>query len=443
MRKSILDETEFSSNYILLESSAEKPLPSGVIGELIFESPIQMGDKLNKNGRCYPWNVLKEANSKLLESAVKESKAVSFDGHPRDPLDMKPSAVNAKLVDFEIDESTATIKNAKFHIVDTRVGQDALALARAKIPLGTSSRASGSFTENGSYKGRFGEVKGTIVSQDLEIKGYDLVMDPSVVTARSSHLREEIENPLTGDDAVEIKSLAEFREKYPQVADVVLKEFAAESEEQFNTLLEQYEQPIRQEIAAEYDAKKEEAIKEAVEKALEDQKILHEQSLERMKRDNEKEIGRVKTLNESISHNEQELRSQLDETQRTLSSVNETVKSLQESVGNVKKTADQEQAKAYVLEATDGNPFADVLRVSVLGPKMVTVGKDLAKQYVNVVPPANLEEAKIRLNQAKTFAESLKINTEVGSSNVKPEPELTESQQKTANRLKVLIGDKK
>lgn len=421
-------EVLLTSNYELNEGTSEKPLPKGVIGEITFGT-IQMGDRINGNGRIYPWETLSAKHRVFLESSVKAGTAAVRDGHPVPgvPGQDIPSKVSAKLVSFNINEEKAEITDAKFHIIDTQVGRDARAIARAGIPLGVSSRASGTLKE-GTHEGRFGKVKGVIVQEDMTIRGYDFVTNPSVAKARSSHFREEM-NPETnpGENTVEIKTLAELREKYPALLNEHKKVVIGEAQEALTEQLSKHEDEIRTELSEAFAPEKQK---------LEDKITALEGENSELK--SQIESNGTQQLNEEQTEMVNQLNEQLEARDKQITELTESIEAIE--LGR-----DQEKARSFVIEETDGNPYAEQLRVAVLGPMTkenqegIKCSDALTEQFKNVAPPNNIDEAKTRLTQAKTFIAALGVSTEKGQDNIN---ESNENQPGStgASRLKALSG---
>jgi hypothetical protein len=378
----------------LHEGTEDRPLPRGAIAELRFDV-IQESDRLNGNGRAYPWEVLKEASNRLL-GTLKEEALPAFDGHPKSNDDMQIAKAPAVLSSYELDEATGTVRNGVFYLVDSEAGRHALAHARLGVRIGTSSRGEGSLRE-GSYDGRYGKISGAIVQKDLVFEGWDLVVKPSVRTAKSTGLREE-----QNDEGAEmqIKDLSELKAQHPELYRSLVKEAYGQCQgvlkEQIDKfegeIKEQCRDQVRQEVTAE--------LTESLEKPLLKKIAEVETALLAEKKKVEESLKEKQKLSESATSNEQrlqeqaqQLKSQLDETAQKHQT---ELTKLQESLAGIQLREAQTSASRKVISETDGLPDKqrDVLRVSVLGvfdekknPFGVKVSEALSKKHASDIVP--------------------------------------------------------
>lgn len=121
---------------------------------------------------------------------------------------------------------------------------------------------------------------------------------------------------------------------------------------------------------------------------------------------------------------------------------------MQAEIGGIKKDKVSNEIKAKILEATDGNPHAEMIRVSVLGvfdkeknPHGVECGKDLQKTFRHVVFPQSMEEAEGRLNERKALLTHAGVSTEKGKNQGGTgEPAPVNEHAQGESRLKHLSG---
>jgi len=429
----LLTETvlQTKGKYRLIEATAERPLPKGAIAEILFDE-IQVGDRPNGNGRVYPWSVLKAANERLLKT-LKEERLASFDGHPKNNEEMVLGKIPAVLHDFEINESEGKITNASYYLADNTLGRDTLPLLQLGMVIGTSSRGNGSLKE-GVHEGKHGKVSGQIVQEDLILEGYDLVLKPSVVTARASGLREEQGdgNVMTDKLLKDVKDLEELRTLVPGVFKQLIDEALKLADEKLNQRIDRHEAEIHAEVV------------EAIEKPLKESIAKLEKDLA----DSKKALGEAQkkatSLSESATANEKKLQESVDGLQKQLDEKQKQLESTTTKVNAIELRENMAAARAHVIESTDGNPFCDVLRAATLGtdPKTgVKVNEKLTESYKSVKPPQSIDEAKARLASVEQILSSAGLSTEKGHSH-KGDTDLTESKTESRRRLLTLSGIK-
>lgn len=464
--KDLVLETFFGT-YELVEGTEKEPLPSGAIGILVFDC-IQEGDKTNRNGRIYVWEILRREASQHLNEHVKQHSSVLYDGHIGDSggyymygaADRKLSEAVGKWMEYTIDDTKAIIGPAKMMILDTARGRDALALARAKVPLGVSSVGRGSMS-SGKHKGRHGDVEGHVVGNDYKLMRWDVVMDPSVSKARSSGLKEGTQE----EDKVMWKTLAEMREKAPEeYKKLVVASEAAAAERlrpEYRTVIEsavsKAEIKIRKELTAKLQAPIAEQL-EAKDSEL-DELRAENKSLSEEKDALEEQVDILTEALLSEDEDETDENEETDESgdvpeavQEQLNELQDKNRALEEQITKDREERQRSEARTHVLEQTASNPFGHTIRIMVLGPtKDQLESKDaktkaLANKHKGVVPPKDLTEAKKRLADIRTMAEGLGVDSELGTlgeqhgEGGERKVEITESAG--AKRLRTLSGIK-
>ena len=130
----------------------------------------------NANGRIYPENVLKREVQKYLENQVAEHRAIGALDHPSSST-LSGHDVSHNIIELKWDRSTL-IGKMKLHLspgykkygICSTSGDLVANLILDGILIGVSSRAVG------SVENKFGAL---IVGDDLELIGWDVVMEPS------------------------------------------------------------------------------------------------------------------------------------------------------------------------------------------------------------------------------------------------------------------------
>jgi hypothetical protein len=138
---------------------------------LYIQGPFLQAEVTNRNGRCYPMEVLAREVQKYHESFIKQGRALGELGHPDGPT------VNLDRVSHMITnlrkEGTNFIGRAK--ILDTPMGNIAKSLLGEGVTLGVSSRGIGSLVEKNGIK---------YVGEDFMLAtAADIVADPSAPDA--------------------------------------------------------------------------------------------------------------------------------------------------------------------------------------------------------------------------------------------------------------------
>jgi hypothetical protein len=127
---------------------------------------LQKADTLNRNGRVYPFNILKREADKYLTS-VKERRALGECDHPADPI-ISLKNVSHLISEMHWDNQTL-IGTAE--ILDTPSGNVLKGLLKSGVKLGISSRGIGTVKKD--RQGR------DVVQEDFELICFDFVSSPS------------------------------------------------------------------------------------------------------------------------------------------------------------------------------------------------------------------------------------------------------------------------
>jgi hypothetical protein len=138
---------------------------------LYIQGPFLQAEVTNRNGRCYPMEVLSREVNKYSENFIKQGRALGELGHPDGPT------VNLDRVSHMITSLKAEGNNfvGKAKILDTPMGNIAKSLLGEGVKLGVSSRGIGSLIEKNGVK---------YIGDDFMLAtAADIVADPSAPDA--------------------------------------------------------------------------------------------------------------------------------------------------------------------------------------------------------------------------------------------------------------------
>lgn len=133
---------------------------------IIVPCILQKANSLNRNGRVYPFDILKREVNKYQELVTERSAMGELD-HPDSAV---ISLANVSHIIIEMSWKGETL-HGKIQIADTPAGDTVKGLLKSGIKLGISSRGVGSVKKN-----REGQ---DVVQEDFELIGFDIVSSPS------------------------------------------------------------------------------------------------------------------------------------------------------------------------------------------------------------------------------------------------------------------------
>jgi hypothetical protein len=133
---------------------------------IIVPCILQKANTLNRNGRVYPFDILKREVNKYQELVTERSAMGELD-HPDSAV---ISLANVSHIIIEMSWKGETL-HGKIQIADTPAGDTVKGLLKSGIKLGISSRGVGSVKKN-----REGQ---DVVQEDFELIGFDIVSSPS------------------------------------------------------------------------------------------------------------------------------------------------------------------------------------------------------------------------------------------------------------------------
>lgn len=163
-------EMEGGSSYFE-KAKADPNLPIYLVGI------IQKGDAPNRNGRIYPFSILKKECERYLAEEVKDGQSYGELDHPENSSvpELKNAAMTIEDIWFKGTEVWGRIKLLNAYMPETAPGRMARGIVLNGKTLGISSRALGSvYQDQSGYD---------IVEDDLEIICWDLVSRPSTYDA--------------------------------------------------------------------------------------------------------------------------------------------------------------------------------------------------------------------------------------------------------------------
>lgn len=168
--KEYLLEVEGGASYIE-RCKADPNLPIYMVGI------IQKGDAPNRNGRIYPFNILKKECDRYLKDEVREGQSYGELDHPLESTvpELKNAAMTIEDIWYKGTEVWGKVKILNAFMPDSAMGMIARGIILNGKTLGISSRALGSVYQDGSGY--------DIVDDDLEIICWDLVSRPSTFDA--------------------------------------------------------------------------------------------------------------------------------------------------------------------------------------------------------------------------------------------------------------------
>lgn len=189
--KGFLLEFEGGENY--KKKAIENPdLPIYLVGI------IQKGDAPNRNGRIYPFNILKKECERYMNEEVKDGQSYGELDHPAESStpELKFASHTIEDIWYKTTEVWAKIKILNAFMPENATGKIARGIVLNGKTLGISSRALGSvYSDSTGYD---------IVDDDLELICWDLVSRPSTHDANLS-LKEGVKKNTTTNYLTEKK----------------------------------------------------------------------------------------------------------------------------------------------------------------------------------------------------------------------------------------------
>lgn len=138
---------------------------------------IQKGDAPNRNGRIYPFDILKKECDRYMKEEIRDGQSFGELDHPAESTvpELKNAAMTIEDMWYKGTEVWAKIKLLNAFMPEVASGKIARGIVLNGKTLGISSRALGSVYQDGSGY--------DIVDKDLEVICWDLVSRPSTYDA--------------------------------------------------------------------------------------------------------------------------------------------------------------------------------------------------------------------------------------------------------------------
>lgn len=162
-----LDNKYIISEFLAIDPDVQKINEAIAKNEpIIVPCILQKANTLNRNGRVYPFDILKREVDKYQE-LVKERSAMGELDHPDSAV---ISLANVSHIVTEMSWK-GEVLYGKIQIADTPAGDTVKGLLKSGIKLGISSRGVGSVKKNRENQ--------DVVQEDFELIGFDIVSSPS------------------------------------------------------------------------------------------------------------------------------------------------------------------------------------------------------------------------------------------------------------------------
>jgi hypothetical protein len=170
--KLITEHTDENLDYFVEEKDGKK--------NTFIEGVFMQAEKMNRNKRIYPKEVLAEATAKYVKEQVKTGRAVGELDHPEGPQ-INLDKVSHKITELKFEGNNVV---GKALILDTPMGKIVKGLINGGVKLGVSSRGMGTVEQKDGK---------TYVKDDYMLSTVDIVQDPSAPAAFVDGIMEGVE----------------------------------------------------------------------------------------------------------------------------------------------------------------------------------------------------------------------------------------------------------
>ncbi len=168
----ITEHNDENLNYLTEEKDGKK--------QAFIEGVFMQAEKMNRNKRIYPKEVLAEATAKYVKEQVKTGRAVGELDHPEGPQ-INLDKVSHKITELKFEGNNVV---GKALILDTPMGKIVKGLIDGGVKLGVSSRGMGTVEQKDGK---------TFVKDDYMLSTVDIVQDPSAPAAFVDGIMEGVE----------------------------------------------------------------------------------------------------------------------------------------------------------------------------------------------------------------------------------------------------------
>lgn len=182
----LLTENADSTLEYVIESHEDKSKPK----TYRFKGPWMVCDSRNRNGRVYPYDIVKPEIERYYNEYVVTKRAISNLDHPTSPTQMFENACHL-IEDIKLNESDKTVYGIA-KILDTPSGRIAKTLMDEGVQLAISSRGLGQLSPDG------------VVGDNYKIFAWDLVVSPSCQTAFVENIIENQQYIIQDDKLVAV-----------------------------------------------------------------------------------------------------------------------------------------------------------------------------------------------------------------------------------------------
>lgn len=180
-RRLLIESTKLGFKQFLLEvdggESAIEKAKANSDYPIFLTGIIQKGDAPNRNGRIYPFDILKKDCDRYMSEEIKENQSFGELDHPANSTvpELKNAAMTMEDIWYKGTEVWGRVKLLNAYMPENASGKLARGIVLNGKTLGISSRALGSvYADKNGYD---------VVEDDLEIICWDLVSRPSTYNA--------------------------------------------------------------------------------------------------------------------------------------------------------------------------------------------------------------------------------------------------------------------
>lgn len=180
-RRLLVEETRRNHKQFLLEfdggEAALEKAKANPDYPIYLVGIIQKGDAPNRNGRIYPFSILKKECERYINEEIKDGQSYGECDHPVESTvpELKNAAMTLEDIWFKGTEVWGKVKLLNAYMPESASGRICRGIVLNGKTLGISSRALGSvYADQSGYD---------VVEDDLEIICWDLVSRPSTFNA--------------------------------------------------------------------------------------------------------------------------------------------------------------------------------------------------------------------------------------------------------------------
>jgi hypothetical protein len=184
MALKLITETIFSNLDVIMESKDNSGNKS-----MYISGPFMQAEIKNKNGRIYPFEVMKEEIERYTKEKIKTNQALGELNHASSPA-VNPERACHLVQSLSINEDGLVTGKSK--VLDTPMGRIVRSLLEEGVKLGVSSRGLGTMQEGTS-----------VVNDDFRLVCIDVVSDPSAPECFVDGILENKEYIIDGDMIME------------------------------------------------------------------------------------------------------------------------------------------------------------------------------------------------------------------------------------------------